>query len=153
VTVTLSTGATQSLWAWKNGSASSVPAWWTAASNAAGTLKAWAVFDGTLTTAGAAVGNSDQDVKLLASQNITKVTRIRGTTGSPGEYDVYISSGVMSDANYLILGTASRASFNATVMTVNTSFTPTTTQFRISHCNSENSNRLDAVRGSIAVFA
>lgn len=96
VNVRLESGESQNLLVWTNGGTSPAPA------GPAGTLKAWAVFDGTSsTTVGASL---TVDAKSASVSSITRV--------AAGKVKVNLASGTFANANYCVVATSSTGADN-----------------------------------------
>lgn len=157
VTVLLPNGQQQPLWAWANGNATAADPWWTPTTTAAGTVRAWVVFDGTrksdnapYTTDNGAIANNTAAL-LLASSNVTSVFA-RGATD--GEYEITMTT-AMANTNYAVVATASGGAANEPrVVHIRTDGgnAATTTTFRI-NVRTVGNNAQNASRVSVAVFA
>lgn len=143
VTVTLGTGAPRELWAWPAAAAGAVPAWWTAASTAAATCRAFVVFNGSSVT----TVNLEDLCSITSSQNVSKVVRL-GT----GRYVIHMPAQTVSNPNYLILGTPSRGAVDSTTLHVRHDQTLSETQFEIA-VRDQSNNTINSNRVSVAVFA
>lgn len=157
VTVTLSDGQTQPLLAWTNGAASAAPAWWTPTSTAAGTLRAWVVFNGKrksdtapYTTDNGAIANNTAAL-ILNSSNIKSVFARDGVNGV---YEIEFTT-AMADANYAVIATAAGEAANEmrpVHLRNDTGNAPTATKFKITVRDSGNGQEYVS-RLSVAVFA
>lgn len=147
VTVLLPNGQQQPLWAWANGNATAADSWWTPTTTAAGTCRAFVVFDGDTSLAG---GN---DRVLTSSSNIKKVEKV-----AEGRFTVHFATD-MPNANYAVVATASRSGDDATTVHVRYNVGDTsgdsaaTTQFFTIACRTQANNPINARRVSVAVFA
>lgn len=157
ITVLLSDGQRQPVWAWRNGNASAAESWWTPTTTAAGTLRAWVVFNGTrksdnapYTVDNGAIANNTAAL-LLAASNVTSVFA-RGATD--GEYEITMTT-AMANTSYAVVVTAGGGAANEPrVAHVRTDGgdAPTTTTFKI-NLRTTGNNAVNSSRVSVAVFA
>lgn len=145
VTVTLSTGQTQPVLAWTNGAASAAPDWWTAASGAAGVLRAYAVFDATKNTSGVADTNSG-DKQLIRSVGITSINK-----QASGVFRVKLAT-ALPTKNYVVLGVGNKTNTNLqSTLVFDDGFAFDEDDFQVRFIDAGNGTE-NPTRGTIAVF-
>lgn len=114
--IRLENGKSQNVLLWTTGNEVDGPA---APPTPAAICKAWAVFNGTLTS----------PITPIASSNVTNITRPASTNGV---FQINLASGAVSGSNYLVLGTSSvGAAGNDRVLALRSDLTVNTSQFTV----------------------
>lgn len=151
ITVLLSDGQRQPVWAWQNGNASAAESWFTNTKNAAGTLRAWVVFNGTRNETDTGASTNNNKVLILAQSNVASVFKRDAVDGT---YEITMTN-ALPDTLYAVIATAGAGAANEPrVVHLRTDGTnaPTPTTFRINVRTPAGNNAADSARVNVAVF-